>query len=47
MSQENVELVQAWFERWNGGERDFPSDELLHPDFPPGGCLPWVELVRD
>jgi ketosteroid isomerase-like protein len=33
MSQENVELVQAWFERWNRGERDFPRDELLHPDF--------------
>jgi ketosteroid isomerase-like protein len=33
MSQENVELVRGWFERWNRGERDFPSDELLHPDF--------------
>jgi ketosteroid isomerase-like protein len=33
MSQENVELVQGWFERWNRGERDFPSDALLHPDF--------------
>ena len=33
MSQENVELVQTWFERWNRGERDFPTDELLHPDF--------------
>jgi ketosteroid isomerase-like protein len=33
MSEENVEIVQTWFERWNRGERDFPSDELLHPDF--------------
>ncbi len=33
MSQENVQLVQAWFQRWNRGERDFPSDELLDPDF--------------
>jgi ketosteroid isomerase-like protein len=33
VSQENVEVVKSWFERWNRGERDFPSDELLHPDF--------------
>ena len=32
MSQENVELVQSWFERWNRGDRDFSTDEL-HPDF--------------
>ena len=32
MSQENVELVQSWFKRWNGGDRDFSTDEL-HPDF--------------
>jgi hypothetical protein len=33
MSQENVELVRGWFQRWNRGERDFPTDELLHPGF--------------
>jgi hypothetical protein len=32
MSQENVELIQSWFERWNRGDRDFSTDEL-HPDF--------------
>jgi ketosteroid isomerase-like protein len=32
MSQENVELVQSWFERWSEGDRDFSTDEL-HPDF--------------
>ncbi len=32
MSRENVELVQSWFKRWNGGDRDFSTDEL-HPDF--------------
>ena len=31
MSQENVELVQFWFKRWNGGDWNF-TDEL-HPDF--------------
>jgi ketosteroid isomerase-like protein len=31
MSQENVELVQSWFSRWNAGERDF-RDEEVHPD---------------
>jgi ketosteroid isomerase-like protein len=33
MSQQNVELVRGWFQGWNRGERDFPTDELLHPDF--------------
>ena len=32
MSRENVELVQSWFKRWNGGDRDFSTDEL-HRDF--------------
>ncbi len=32
MSQENVKLVQSWFERWNRGDRDVFEDEL-HPDF--------------
>ena len=43
MSRENVELVQSWFKRWNGGDRDFSTDEL-HPDFqvakpPPGRAV--------
>jgi ketosteroid isomerase-like protein len=28
MSQENVELVRGWFERWNRRERDFLEDEV-------------------
>ena len=31
MSQENVEIVQSWFRRWNEGERRF-ADEEVHPD---------------
>jgi ketosteroid isomerase-like protein len=31
MSEENVEIVQSWFSRWNAGERRF-ADEELHPD---------------
>jgi hypothetical protein len=31
MSQENVELGQSVFRRWNAGERTFP-DEEIHPD---------------
>ncbi len=30
MSQENVELVRSWFERWNRGERGLERE--LHPD---------------
>ena len=33
MSQENVEIAQEWFERWNQGDRDFSRAEVLHPDF--------------
>jgi ketosteroid isomerase-like protein len=29
MSQENVELVRAWFEAWNAGDRDF---SIFHPN---------------
>jgi ketosteroid isomerase-like protein len=28
MSEENVELVKTWFERWNLGERVFGDDEV-------------------
>lgn len=31
MSQQNIEIVKGWFERWNRGEREFP-DEEIHPD---------------
>jgi ketosteroid isomerase-like protein len=31
MSEENVEIVQSWFRRWNAGERRF-ADEEVHPD---------------
>ena len=31
MSQENVELVRGWFDRWNRGERSF-SEVDSHPD---------------
>jgi hypothetical protein len=29
MSRQNIELVQAWFERWNRGDRDFSEDEYI------------------
>ncbi len=32
MSRETVDLVQSWFERWNGGDRNFSTD-ALHPEF--------------
>ncbi len=31
MSQENVDLVRGWFDRWNQGDRDF-SEVDAHPD---------------
>jgi len=31
MSQENVEIAQSVFRRWNAGERAF-ADEEIHPD---------------
>jgi ketosteroid isomerase-like protein len=31
MSQENVEIVQSWFHRWNAGDRETFDDEI-HPD---------------
>jgi ketosteroid isomerase-like protein len=31
MSQDNVELAQSWFDRWNAGERTF-RDEEMHPE---------------
>jgi len=33
VSQQNIELIQAWFERWNRDDRGFSADEELHPDF--------------
>ena len=33
MSEENVEIVLTWFERWNRGDRDFSRAEVVHPDF--------------
>jgi ketosteroid isomerase-like protein len=32
MSQENVELLQSVFNRWNAGERPPFADEEIHPD---------------
>src|ERR687886_1132807 len=31
MSQENVELVRYWFDRWNAGDRETRGEEI-HPE---------------
>jgi ketosteroid isomerase-like protein len=31
MSQENVEIAQSWFDRWNAGDRE-TFDDKIHPD---------------
>jgi ketosteroid isomerase-like protein len=31
MSEQNVEIVQSWFHRWNAGDRETFDDEI-HPD---------------
>jgi ketosteroid isomerase-like protein len=51
MSQENVELTQAWFEAWNGGDMDavrelYDPDVVVRPneDWPERGP-PWDTLA--
>ena len=58
MSQENVELVRGWFERWNRRDREIVEDEV-HPDMRvisrlqrepfrgPEGLRRWMEEIDE